>query len=236
MKLSVLMPYRRETTPYRERNYELVVAHWQDYLRQLPYQSEIVTGSDLEPVFNRSRARNEAFRKSIGDIIIVADADTLFQHQHMTSSIDVTVRSVNSVGYVLPYSVYYNASQEWTDRYPGGRITEPRQSEYEHRLTTSESGVLVTTRANFEKVRGYDERFRGWGYEDNSFCLALRALCGNPYRVPGFVVHLWHPVTESVRFEQPHIQFNRDLCARYENAHTTAEMEALVEEHKCVSA
>ena len=54
--------------------------------------------------------------------------------------------------------------------------------------------MLGVARADFERVNGYDARFRGWGGEDVDMALRLRRLglrCGWP-GPQSTLLHLWH--------------------------------------------
>jgi predicted glycosyltransferase involved in capsule biosynthesis len=44
----------------------------------------------------------------------------------------------------------------------------------------------------FEQVGGFDEKFVGWGGEDNAFWHSCKIVSGEPLRIDGFVYHLWH--------------------------------------------
>lgn len=54
-------------------------------------------------------------------------------------------------------------------------------------------GVLAVRRSLFERVGGMDERYEGWGYEDNAFAetLARTAIGGPPS--DSVLRELWHP-------------------------------------------
>src|SRR5690606_20504372 len=54
-------------------------------------------------------------------------------------------------------------------------------------------GVNVVSRAMWEDVGGFDERFVGWGHEDRAFVHAVEVLHGPRARVPGHMLNLWHP-------------------------------------------
>jgi hypothetical protein len=57
------------------------------------------------------------------------------------------------------------------------------------------SCCIAVPRAVFEDLGGFDERFRGWGYEDMAFQSIIVGLY--PWgRVEGDVIHLWHPRSE----------------------------------------
>jgi hypothetical protein len=50
---------------------------------------------------------------------------------------------------------------------------------------------VVVPRPLWDAVGGFDERFEGWGGEDDAFHAACRALCGTE-RLRGVAWHLWH--------------------------------------------
>lgn len=57
-------------------------------------------------------------------------------------------------------------------------------------------GLLVVTREAWDKVGGYNEEFKGWGYEDSDF--NFRLLRHSTWdRLPGRAYHLWHPRDEN---------------------------------------
>ncbi len=190
------------------------------YHKLLPEATVIIGTSNAEP-FNRSEARNNAFAYSDADILVVADADTVFQPEAIRGAVNAIERGAP---WVIPYREnggYYNLSQNATravfGRDPAEEIAEPvDEDDWEHKLT-SWAGILVLPRTAWEKVGGYDEAFVGWGYEDNAFRVALDRLVGAHRRVQtGFVLHLWHEAPESVRFEQPFIEHNRRRFREYE--------------------
>lgn len=51
---------------------------------------------------------------------------------------------------------------------------------------------LGVTREVFDAVDGFDERYEGWGDEDNEFHQALRSVT-TIHRGDGLLAHLWHP-------------------------------------------
>lgn len=56
------------------------------------------------------------------------------------------------------------------------------------------SCCIAIPRKAWDLLGGFDERFRGWGFEDMAFQSAACALAGAE-RVEGDVFHLWHPRT-----------------------------------------
>lgn len=54
--------------------------------------------------------------------------------------------------------------------------------------------INIVLRKYFEKVGGFDERFKGWGGEDDAFMIAMCTLCGSFSRPKGTKIwHLYHP-------------------------------------------
>lgn len=73
----------------------------------------------------------------------------------------------------------------------------------------------MCTRSCFKKVRGFDERFKGWGPEDKAFFESLETICGHHFRMDQDIYHLWHPQAEIVQRELPKQQA---LYEKYLNA------------------
>jgi hypothetical protein len=215
VNLSVLIPYGGNDET-RSRIFSWIMTRYSLLLPGV----EIVIGSSEEP-FNRAAARNSAFKASHGDVLLIADADTLFHTDQILTAIEMVEGKRT---WVIPYTWYYNLSEEATENVlrldPGETILEPADPDlWEHKLE-SWAGLLVMPRAAFEEVGGYDERYELWGFEDNAIRLALDTLWAAHQRLDwGYCLHLWHPAPEVERFGQPHIVANRALYARYEAAH-----------------
>lgn len=184
------------------------------------WDAEIVVADNDENPFNRSAARNYAFYGSTGDILLIADADTLFHRDQIETAIQMIERGAN---WVIPYNTYYNMSEAATDNIlaldPTETVVEPTSAAmWEHKIQ-SWAGLLVMPREAFAEAGGYDVRFSGWGYEDNAFRYAVDTMWGPHDRVTwGYALHLWHPVTAQNSFTSPSIETNRALYRDYESA------------------
>ena len=219
--LSVLFPYRCDDGP-RDRLFGWVLAWWQVNFPE----AEICVGRNFEHPFNRGAARNAAFDQSTGSVLIVADADTVPTAQGVK---DAIAEVVSTKCWSFPYAEdrYYNLTQAHTETVlhvpPSDTAAikfphEPAEGQYDHKIT-SWAGCLIMPREAWEAVDGYDERFRGWGYEDDSFRMSLDMLWGSHRRQDSYVCHLFHERGDA-DFNQPHIQHNRDLYNRYRRART----------------
>lgn len=227
------MPYRYENRS-RDRAYKWVEERWFQWMASsLPIEEIIVIGDHggRGDPFSRGVARNRAFSAAVGDAIIIADADTFVP---LKSIVTALVHLDNGAPWVLPYDVYWNLDQATTERvlrHSPSHFSMDGIFQYEHRIEGSTAGTLIMRPAAFQAVGGYDERFVGWGYEDNAFALALDTLVGPHATVQGSAYHLWHPRNEGDNFSQPFIDPNRALYERYRLAATSPNaMISLVEE------
>lgn len=217
MHLSVLIPtgglvdseiWRANSFAWLRRRYGLL----------LP-EAELVFGTSEQVPYNRSEARNNAFAASTGDILLVADADTIFHRDQIVEAVRLVMEGAP---WVIPYRLggYYNFSEAATARVlahaPDVDIPEPvDEDDWEFKLD-SWAGLHVLTRAAWEKAGGWDEAFRGWSFEDNAFQVAMDRLVGQHVRTDHWVGHLWHPATEAERFGQPFMEHNRRRFRLYQ--------------------
>jgi len=56
----------------------------------------------------------------------------------------------------------------------------------------TQSLFVVVPRNIYEQINGFDEKFVGWGGEDNAFYHAAKIVGGDVLRMEGDVFHLWH--------------------------------------------
>lgn len=218
MSFSVLFGYYGDDGP-RDRLFGWVLKWWR---ANFP-EAQVCMGRNFDEPFHRGRARNDAALNARRDVLVIADADTIPDAAAVAAAVQaVTDREAP---WVLPYAEnsYFNLSESSTQWVLGCNpatttIPAPTNPEaFEHQIT-SWAGCLVVPRVAFEAVGGYDERFTGWGYEDNAFRIALDTIVGKHQRLAAHCCHLWHPVTAELTWDQPFITENRTLYRRYERA------------------
>lgn len=229
--VTTIIPYR-PTSQHRADVWAWVRLWWATFG---PENQMVIADSGLGP-FNRGRARNRAARSATGDILLIADADTIVDPFALRAAIDLV--AMGRVPWALPYGLgrYYNLSEKATARRlqfdPDelAPIAEPWDTDdYEFKLD-SWAGCLVVRRCDFWTAGGYPE-FDTWGYEDDCFRTALDVMIGPHVRTPGFALHLWHPATELDRFANPGIDHNRGVLRAYKRARTKEAMRAVIQQH-----
>lgn len=203
--ISLLIPFA-SADPIRTKIFEWVHLRWQ---RLFP-EWEIVLGESDTGDFNRSQARNAAFAASTGDIIVLSDADTAC---NPTIALNAIAAVESGAPWIIAHDRYYSLTKEYTRwlirQPPENRLVQPFEYDWVMK-EKSQAGVIVMPREAWEAIGGYNEDFKGWGYEDNEFAVRLDRKWGEHERIKGSMVHLWHPRGDA-DFDQPHIRYNEDL-------------------------
>ena len=222
MKISVLLPYKPD---HDRRDYLWSqVREW--YNRNLP-ELELCIGIDESEPFCRSRGVNEAAKKASGDIFILADTDMIFDLDLICSLMTI----VKDHPWIIPFKLGHRLTKAASDRLIAQGLPpsfDLNDNDIEISVSIPGAFMNVMPRHCFEKISGLDERFKGWGFEDEAMVRALNTLCGNYYRMNSVIYHLWHPRTEG---NHPNHHNNYLLYRRYVDATNNSEaMKQLIAE------
>lgn len=189
--VSVLVPYRPDGG-YRQAAWEGVVRDtWGQSGAELIVQSP---GPGAHPgEFNHPAAINAAAASASHELLIVADADCLWTPTDLPA--------------LLVEAVQGGAHWAMARRYAQLTVTQSRRlvkrsappSEVLLQRaqwvgdSVSWAGLICVRAKDFAEVGGYDERWAWWGADDVAFGLSMETLVGPHVRVPGSILHLWHP-------------------------------------------
>lgn len=231
-QVSVLIPYKPDHG-MRDELFNWVKKFYEDVMPEV----ELCIGESLSEPFNRSKAVNTAAKKATKDVFVIADADVIYNPKILIQAIEM----LNENAWIVPYSRWLNLSNESTKKLLSQSPKWPLPMKVQHRDRFKNrahkpvSGVIVVPRKNFEIVKGFDERFVGWGNEDVAFRDALNTLCGPYKRIENnFIFHLWHPKIGAKG--NPNFKNNVRLSARYaERNGNEKEMKELIEERNDLS-
>lgn len=184
MKTVVLVPFRGDGA-WRDEAW----VHVHRHLEQLPF--ELVVGDSGDQPFSFGRTFNLLADRP-WDVAVLHDADCFVP-------VGLIVEAVEHAGPGVTYpwnrliGLTRRATRRWfrTGEIPAGgfrRVRPPGR--------IPQGGPRVVTRALWETVKGFDPRFVGWGGEDDVFARCAEVLVGEPKRLDGTLVELWHPKRE----------------------------------------
>lgn len=221
MKVRALVP-RLADGGERDRLWEYCRAHWVD---QLPAM-EIVEGHhEGDGPFNRSAAINRA-AEGEWDFAVILDSDTILDAEQVISGIE---KAEETGCLVLPYKLRNMLSEPGTQAILGGYA-----GNWEHWVTARErdrvSCCAIVPRALWDAAGGFDERFEGWGGEDEAFEHTCRTFA-HTNRLAGAVWHLHHAASPHHDRSSPLYRQALRLAQRYERTvGDEAEMRRLLAE------
>lgn len=215
----VAIPYRPDFG-HRDQLFTHLKDH---YWNQIGF--ELLVGHDTEGPFNRAKAVNQAL-SGRWDVAVIADADTWVPAKQLHRAI-LTARITKRL--VAAFDAVVELSRDCTTDILSGK-TSLAGSFHADRVRTrhmeTQSSMLVIPRKLWDQVGGMDERFEGWGAEDNAFWHACTVHGGEPDRISGNAYHLWHPAAPG---KASGIQYKRNvnLWLRYERARTVEQLRAI---------
>lgn len=196
MRLSIVIPWRPQ--PSRVRAFE----HVTDTLHEMFPDAELIA-ADAEPraPFSVSASRNTGVEAASGDMLLIVDADSLAPYETITTALDAA--QYGGAHFAYDRIVYLDeAESEQVYRGDAPTGSHPRQGPHE-------SSLIAIRRDAYWEAGGYDERFQGYGGEDNAFRIAADTLLGPCTWHPGLAYALWHEVDRHTS------QTNFDHLGRY---------------------
>lgn len=210
MNVVILVP-RREGFADRDRLWAFCKPWWAERFPDVP----IVEGHHTNGLFNRSAALNLAAELA-GDweVAVVIDADVIIDPDRVREAIALAAETGQMV---LPYEVRYDLDRTGTERVLAGE--EPDETwrrEIAYTYRNQVSGVFAISRSLWDACEGFDERFRGWGGEDNAFAASAMTFGGPLIRLPGPVWELAHATAPEGRRGTPSHNANLARKARYD--------------------
>ncbi|MBO8156432.1 MAG: hypothetical protein H0Z32_08240 [Bacillaceae bacterium] len=220
--VSILIPFQ---TDHGER--EKIFRWVSEFYQNTFPMADFCTGSCKGETFSFSKAINQAAEQSKGDILIITGADIIINPEVIRHSIKL----LETHPWVVPFSKVKDLNQISTRRLLNTVPRWPLRVPLISRKREAIGGMNILRRSDFEKVGGYDERFIGWGGEDDAFACAMDTLCGHHLRLDEDIFHLWHP---SLRASgNPNYQKNAELAAKYCEAYGNKDrMKQLIQESK----
>lgn len=203
----------RDVDGFRERNLAMVLCH----MSGLSGAEVIVVEQDRRPrlrlgdcgiavrqcfaynpgLFNKSWGLNVGVRMARAPVLLLLDGDILLETEAVQAAVDACRHGVSAVN---PYNELIDLSADDSDAVCDGR----RNLEQVHRHRSNRSwvkenpcfcgGAYFMDAEFYREIGGQDERFEGWGGEDDAMslktvCLAQRTMT----LADAHAYHLYHP-------------------------------------------
>lgn len=239
-QLSVIIPFKY-STPDRKRNLFYTVKYYDRFLKNCKIIIvEQDTNTNISEIsdnydkhfkvntnndhFNRGLLFNIGYNMSqlnyCADYIIFADADCLIEKK-ILENIEDYYKYFDQY-FVLPFkdAMYYMTDEE-TEKFINskdiniGNNEKTRKLEY---IVNIHGGVNILSAENFYRIGGYDQRFKGWGAEDDAFAHKCSALGLEKYRIDAELLHLHHVYSNR---DMGHYTNNMNFLGEYWNAPDT---------------
>lgn len=221
--VSIIVPYR-PTEGHRQS-----VANWTLHrLRKVFPECELILGLETDelPFFCRSQAINNGVHEATGTLILISDADVFVPREAIQRGVQYLNEDLD-LQWVIPYELYVELSPDSSDyilRIWGE--DDPFTHSMNHNVqfkgteyANSNASLILIDREAFWAVNGFDERFQGWGPEDQAWAEAVTTLCGPHRRVHEHnLYHLWHPVAPGTTHDNPYYAASMRLWDAYKEA------------------
>jgi hypothetical protein len=233
--LSYLITYRESGSSERRENL-FAVLRW---LAQWPEIQVVVIEQDRAPqierellgakggarlaynpgAFNKAWGLNVAASMASGPLLALADADLI-----VPRALPEAAERCRPGHAVKPYRSIVDLTAEESARVrtgewgfvPSRTSGVPKNREGRGEQVVFAGGLFLIHRDTYLQLGGFDERFVGWGGEDDAMTVklqragvALSEIGDEP------ALHLWHPRSHESTFGQPSYDANRALLADY---------------------
>ena len=150
-------------------------------------------------LFNRSWAFNYASKNTTKKTLVFADADIFLEKEGFIECFNAT----NDFEAITPNKLEISNVSIDQD-------TNEIQFLNERKLHSFAGGMLIVTRDAFEKIGGWDERFEGWGGEDDALThVVYNRLKSKSFNLPNF--HIDHPHEFITGNNHPQYESNKAL-------------------------
>lgn len=191
-EISVVIPF---ADPHEQRTKVLnwAKAYWEHHL-----EAEYIVQKGPEVEFSKTKTLNEGIAKASGSIIVAMDADVIFEPQRMNEAIQIASRA--DPAWVMPYGKMRRLSESDTDgivayvpkEFVVSRQIVPERVREQVRAVHFGAACQIYPKAAWEMLEGFDERFCGWGSEDECMKLSLDTIWAPSHILDGDLYHLEH--------------------------------------------
>jgi predicted glycosyltransferase involved in capsule biosynthesis len=185
MKQQIVIPWRDSGCEYRLRSFNFLYEYYSQ-------KYEIVIGdkNDVNGNFSRSGSRNDGVSKIDSDIAVVIDSDNYISYDQIDDAID-TAKANNVL--VKPNHKFAYVDKPSTEKFYKDKIDFKNLTFQGRPANFFPGGAYVIKKRLWDLVGGMDEKFIGYGAEDNAFHIICEKELGKTKWIKGCNYHLYHP-------------------------------------------
>lgn len=172
--------------------------------------------------YNRGWGFNVGYKEFGADYYFFADGDILLNIEDL---IDVFV-SCFYYEAVNPYKHIYDSTEQYVTSVSFNplKLNDDFKLFTERTNTCFSGGIMGISENSMNSIRGWDERFRGRGWEDYAFSAKCSLFLYSMHTYPYLALHLWHPfelnttktINEKLNYEYEQYGF-KDYVSQIEN-------------------
>jgi hypothetical protein len=166
-----------------------------------------------EGPFNKGWGLNVGFKRSSGTVVGFGDADLVTNAGALIACYE---RCYSEFEALKPYDQLVDLTPEESLSVLNGdwevqadRTGQPRNREGSGEYVCFCGGLFLMRRGVYDSLGGFDERFLGWGGEDDAMSWKLSRLVKHSGVATNHIAyHLWHERSAASRYFHPHYQQN----------------------------
>lgn len=183
--------------------------------------------------FNKSWAFNVAAMNARGEVLAMVDADVLVEASVLQACFEECLGGIQAIN---PYSALLDLDEGRTEllRRTGrieGRGEDTFNRDYKGEYLCFCGGAYVVRRDTYIELGGQDERFVGWGGEDDAMSIKLKLLGNIAVNRNAVAYHLFHAPARHTPETQRLYQRNLALLEEYRRL-TPKDLRLLCERHR----
>ena len=158
-------------------------------------------------LYNRGWGFNVGFREVNADYYFFADNDIILQDKDAIHVFEKCFK----YDAVNPYIKIYDSTEEFSTVAGQANLFGSLDLFSERKNICFSGGIVGLNKKSVRIISGWDERFRGRGWEDYVFTAKLKLFLYNPHTFKFNAIHLWHKAEE-----QTSRVINRELNEKYQ--------------------
>lgn len=146
--------------------------------------------------FNKSWGFNVGACRAEGEVLALADGDVLVDPAIVQAGLRACRNELEALN---PYAVLFDLDESQTGEFHAtGTLPPPAPHDRRNRDYKGEhlcfcGGLYMIRRASYMLLGGQDERFKGWGGEDDAMSAKIALLDRIAVNRAGVAYHLFHP-------------------------------------------